>query len=784
MGEQPPLGRMLRRYRTSAALTQEELAERAGVSVRTLSDVERGLRGSVHPGTAERLADALGLREAERRRFEAAARSRRGPPRSAGAPVPGVPALLPPMIGRDDEREALVSAFTTGGVRLLTVTGPGGVGKTRLGIDVAEAVTGSYGGGAVFVPLAAHRDPHLVGPVIAAALGLRLGPGPQADVLSEQIGDRHLMLVLDTFEHLLGAAPLVGALIAACPRLTVLITSRSALHLRGEHEFPLGPLASPTGSESAAELDRSPAVALFLERARAVAPQLRLDEATAPVIAGICRRLDGLPLALELAAARARHLPLDALYEHLERRLDLLTGGPLDAPPHQRTLRDTVAWSYDLLDRDAQRVLREVSVFAGGWTLDAAQAVCTPGPDLLDRVSTLVDQSLVHLANGSRYAMLDVIAEYAGSLREAEGETAALERRHADHFLALAERAETGLGRADQGTWYRLLADDHANLRAALRTSLAHGSAETAVRLAGALWQFWRRHGDVGEGRTWLAAALALLGPVSEAARSKALWGAGWLAYHQGDLAAAGALGADLCTTARNAGDPLGERNGLTILGKVSGARGEYDESAARLEAALALCPVIGSEWLLATSLFNLGVARVQTNDPGGATFVEDAVARYRRLGDAHFTARAVGFLVYPALERGDLAEARSLSAASLTTCAELGELSGLAECLDRRAAVLAACDRPRDAARLAGAAEGVRRRIAVRPTPDDRPMVDGYLASARSSLGDAGWEAAERAGRTAPLQEVVAEALAREPSRPAALRARGGVSAPTRRTP
>ncbi|MDQ1513871.1 MAG: hypothetical protein QOC59_1713 [Microbacteriaceae bacterium] len=759
----PPLGRLLRRHRSSASLTQEELADLARISVRTVSDVERGLRGSVHPSTAERLAAALGLPDADRLAFEVAARGRRGPRILDEVEVPrrpqGVPLSLTSLVGRDHELEVLRAALSAGGVRLMTVTGPGGVGKTRLALEVAESVTEDFPDGVAFVPLGALRDPGLVAAAIAGAVGVRLTPGSPTAGLMDQLGGRRLLLVLDTFEHLLAAAPLVGALVAGCPGLSVLVTSRSVLHLRGEHEFPLGPLEAPPGTVPFGELDRFPATALFLERARAVAPDLRLDRGTEEAIVAICRRLDGLPLALELAAARARHLSLPALRDHLEHRLTLLSGGPLDAPPRQRTLRDTMAWSYDLLPADNQRFLRESSVFAGGWTLEAAAAVCTTS-DPLDAVSALVDHSLAYLADGTRYGLLDLIAEYAAERRDAEGETEALEHRHADHFLALAERAEPGLGQADQGSWYRLLDGDSANLRAALRSSIDSARAEVAVRLSGALWQFWRRRGDVAEGRAWLKAALDLPGPIPAAVRGKALWGAGWLAYHQGDLAEAEALGTALRSAAGEEGDPLGERNALTLLGKVSAARGRYERSAALLRSALAVCERLEPGWLLATSQFNLGVALVQIDDlAAGVALTEEAIRRYRDLGDAHFTAKAIGFRAYAALEEGDLPRARSLSITSLSMCVELGELAGIADALDCRAAVLAACGRAVPAARAAGAADRVRHRIGVQPTPDDRPMIDRYLARARAELGGSVWDREEEKGRVLPLDEALTQA-------------------------
>jgi transcriptional regulator with XRE-family HTH domain len=368
------LGDLLRRYRTESGLTQEELAERAAISARTVSDIERGLRNAVYRGTARRLADALDLDAPDREAFEKAAR--RGAVREAtrpsgnaieiGAMQSRLPSPLTRLIGRDDDLRAILGALRTAEVRVLTIVGPGGIGKTRLAIEVANEARTAFVDGVFFVPLAVTSDPGLVPTLIARELRLTAVRKPIAEALRDHLREREALLVLDTFEHLLPAAAFVAELAVACPRVTFLVTSRAPLRVRGEHELRLAPLAVPDKSARGLDLDAYPATALFLERAHAVKRDLVLDDEKAAAVAEICRRLDGLPLALELAAVRLRHLPLATLREQLDYRLDLLVGGPRDLPARHQAMRDTVAWSYDLLQPGEQRLFRQLSVFAGG----------------------------------------------------------------------------------------------------------------------------------------------------------------------------------------------------------------------------------------------------------------------------------------------------------------------------------------------------------------------------------------------------------------------------------
>jgi predicted ATPase/transcriptional regulator with XRE-family HTH domain len=474
-------GALLRHYRTEAGLSQEALAERAKLSVRAIRALENGERQAPYPATVGALVTALGLTGRERAAFEAAVSHARGPLVAAG-PAPQAAAPLPlaptPFVDRVAERQMVVDLLRGDAVRLLTITGPGGVGKTRLALEVASELQDAFPDGIRFVDLAPLRSPELVLPAVARALNVQEhGRQPLLATLQTYLQAPKLLLMLDNFEHVLAATPRLAELLAACPGLKLLVTSRSRLRLRWEHTLTLAPLPvpDPQTPQTMEALAALPAVALFVERARASNPTFALTAANQPAVAALCRHLEGLPLALELAAARANVLAPAQMLTWAEHRLPVLGWDAPDLPSRQQSLRATLEWSYALLTEAEQALFRRLAVFADGWTLEAAEAVTEPwelGLDPLDGLTRLSDASLVQVRQSEdeepRFTLLETVREFALEQLQASGERTALERRHAAYYLVLAERATPALKGAEQAVWSLRLQREHANLQAAL----------------------------------------------------------------------------------------------------------------------------------------------------------------------------------------------------------------------------------------------------------------------------------------------------------------------------
>ncbi|TMF20003.1 MAG: helix-turn-helix domain-containing protein [Chloroflexi bacterium] len=763
------LGPTLKRLRHGAGMTQEELAERAGISARTVSDVERGLRTLVHQDTARRLISALGLSEEQGRRFGVLARGDEHE-QAPAATTAGLPTVLTPFLGRSKELEAIQAALLGGDVRLLTLTGPGGIGKTRLAMEVARGIESSWPDGVLFISLGELKDASLVAPELAKAVGAVESDSGLQDVLIRRLSGRKALIVLDTFEHLTAAAPLVYALALGCPKTTFLVTSRSALRLRGEREFPVPPLESPpdTGGDPLLDASRWPATALFWDRVRAVRPDLEMDRSNALLVTDICRRLDGLPLAIELAAARVKHLSLGAIRDQLEHRLELLVGGPLDLPVRQRAIRDTVAWSHDLLDGRAKTLLRRLSVFAGGWALADIEGVCGPAAEIggaLEGVSALVDQSLVVVdrkGSEGRFDMLDVVREYAAQRLTEAGEREEIARRHALYYLEMAEDAEPRLVRAGHMLWFHRLAAERGNLRAGMALAVDHGETVMALRYGVALWRYWRHFGEFAEGRRWLDMALAVPGQAPPSLRAKALWAASALAFPQGDHERMAVLASEAYELALQGEDRMDLRNALTSKGLVAMVRAQYQQALPSLREAVAICQSLGLSWQLGTSYLNLGTALLH------AGFGEEAVSTlqeglrvYRELGDDVFAARITNTMAHAALARGDIEEADRLARKALTSAAEQGERQGIGDGLHALAAVAAARADPDRAARLAGASSAVREMIAARPGPFDVAIPKRFIEISEQAVGAKRWHRSWQAGHAMSVVAAVAYGLA-----------------------
>jgi predicted ATPase/DNA-binding XRE family transcriptional regulator len=759
--EDTSFGRLLKRYRRSARLTQETLAERVGYSPNYISMLERGVRIPA-PATVDAFARALGLTSADWTTLNAAAQRL-----DINFPVaPHLPVTYGRLIGREQDASIMMSLLRQQDLRLMTLIGPGGVGKTRLAEQIAAALSHDFSDGVLFVDLASVNDPARVPSAIAQALELREAAGELIrDRLLGYLHKKEMLLLLDTFERVLDAASFISDLLEKCPRLKVLATSRVPLRLREEQEFQVQPLTYPTSTSlpSTDDLLQFSAVALFVHRTRLVKPDFKNDRDSLKIIADICRRLDGLPLAIELAAARVKHLSLSELRDQSMHRLEILTGGPRDVPERQQRMSDTIAWSYQLLKPAEQRTFQQLSVFVGSWSLQAAQFMCSvevSHANLLDAIRALVDNSLVILSE-ARYRMLDTIREFAQEQLALLGESQAIHQRHADYYLQFAGQAAPALEGGQLSEWHRQLELEEENLRAALHWLMENHETELALRVAGSIWRYWQRQGNLGEGRRWLEEGLAKGKDVPKDVRANALWGAIWLAYHQGDYVRANEESAEYLPLARELNDPLSVRNALTGLGVTAVAQGRYDEGVAYLRESLNICRTIGKNWHLGTSLLNLGRTIMHLgNNQEAVLLLEEALEVYRDLGNKAFVARTEGYLGYAALLRSDNQLAENYFRQSLREFSHLHETMGIAEGLEGLAAVFAVTDRADRTARLAAAAVIIRETMAAQALPLDQAMFQTYVQQGRNAIGPEAWAIAWDEGNRMSTEQAVALAL------------------------
>ncbi len=604
-------------------------------------------------------------------------------------PVP--PTLL---IGREQDVAAACTFLQHPNVRLLTLTGTAGVGKTRLALQVATDLIDDFTDGVCFVSLAPISDPDLVIPTIAHLFGLtETGNQPLLDLLQAYLQNKHLLLLLDNFEQVITAAPHIADLLEGCPDLKVLVTSREVLHLRAEHQFLVPPLTLPNLQQlpDMEALSQYAAVALFIERAQAVKPNFRVTKANAPMIAEICTRLDGLPLAIELAAARVKLLSPQALLARLEHRLEVLTGGARDLPERQQTLRKTIKWSYDLLSAEEQRLFRRLAVFVGGCTLEAAEAVSSAIGDgmtnMLDAITSFIDKSLIRQGEQEggepRLVLLEMIREYTSECLEMSGEAEAARHAHAGYFLTLAEEAEPALRGPQQVMWLERLEREHDNLRAALRWSLEQGEVsqrvEKALRLGSALWRFWQVHGHVSEGRQWLGKALTENCAGMASVRAQALYAAGMLAMDQGDYHQTVQFSEASLTLFRELGDQRGMVASLNALGYAAHIRGENARARALLGESLTMGRAVGDRQGITQSLHFLATeAGVRGDYVAARTLYEESLAICREIGDLYTIADVLVSLANVLFNQGEHTMARSLAEEGLALCREVGDFMSL----------------------------------------------------------------------------------------------------------
>jgi predicted ATPase/class 3 adenylate cyclase len=717
-----------------------------------------------------------------------------------------------PLVGREKEVSEVCDLLRGTETRLLTLTGPGGTGKTRLALQAAADLLDDFPDGTFFVPLATLSEAELFLSTVAETLGVReTGEQPLDESLKDYLKERRLLLVLDNFEQVLGAAPTVTELLAAAPGLKVLATSRAPLGLYGEQEYAVPPLSVPDVRHlpDFKTLSQYEAVRLFIERAKAAKADFEVTDESAPAVAEICVRLDGLPLAIELAAARIKMLPPKAMLQRLSSRLKLLTGGARDLPVRQRTLRGAIEWSHTLLGDGEKTLFARMAVFSGGRTLEAVEAVCDAQGDLpvdsFEGVSSLLDKSLLRQEEGPegepRFVMLETIHEYAREKLQESGEAEVIGRAHTEYFLALAEEAEPELVGTDQVSWMDVLEAEHDNLRAALSRSLEAGDSGSALRIGGALWRFWNVRGHFSEGRRWLTAGLSGEGAAALSLRARASLGLGYLELRQGDYPRAVEDLEVSHSLYREIGDRRGEAYALCFLGWIALDRNEFDRAEELLEESLALSRAAGTARDVSVSLNALAMLKVYRGDHERATamqeeclslareagdvqiiavltynlgftaamtgeyeraeaFVREAQALFREVGDRGMAPLASNRLGFLALSQDDPDRAEELCVEAIRDLQEQAQIPGIDFALEILGGVAASRGEIRRAAQLWGAVAGYRDATGAPWIPEERAMIEAHIDAARPRLEEATWREEWEKGRSMTLDQAVEYAL------------------------
>jgi predicted ATPase/transcriptional regulator with XRE-family HTH domain len=837
MREIVSFGQWLNLRRRALLLTQAELARRVGCSTELIRKIEADARRP-SPEVAAHLAEQLALPVADRPLFvqvaRAALRVERLPDplavTGAAAPpsrrkLPALPLPPTPLVGRTAELSAICARLNQPETRLFTLIGPPGIGKTRLALQAGRTLQPAFRDGAAFVPLVDLREPAFVLPAIAASQGVRERPGQSLlQLLAEALQESELLLILDNCEHVIAALPVVATLLAQLPGLKILATSRAVLRISGESVFPIPPLEVPDPARlpPLAELADYAAITLFTQRARDVRPNFALTSANAPAIAAICARLDGIPLAIELAAARSRLLAppilLARLSESYAATVRLLNAGPHDRPVHQQTLHGALDWSYQLLPAAEQRLLRQLGVFVGGFTLESVTSILaapagagsqaalpssnTDPFDLLNQIDALVDQSLVGLherPDGQiRFVLLETIREYALDRLTAAAEAEETHRRHAQYFLLLAERAEHALEETTQGDWPEHLAAEYGNLRAAL-TWLLRSDPDAALRLAAALWRFWMQNGLISEGRRWLAQALEAAKDAVTAARAKALRAAGMLAWHQGDFRETQVYGEQLLAVAQALGDvPLTIR-ALSLLGMRAALQGDYAYAQTCYDASMLHAQSIGYDLGVAVAQQLMGYLAVYQGDCARAVeLFTTALEQVRALGNEPRISWILGGIGEAYYYQNDYVQAGAWFTTQLTFARERapedqlalafahyglglvafaqqndqaaleqliesmnlrranGDQYGVLQCLEALARLASAYGQAAEAGRLLGYAAYRREQLGTPYHPVEQAVIEPTIAQLKAHLGLPTYAALGVAGQALSLEQAV----------------------------
>jgi predicted ATPase/Tfp pilus assembly protein PilF len=745
--------------------------------------------------------------------FETARSEEQMPGDSAQHASTNVPIPRNPLIGREQELRSACDLLLRDDVALVTLTGPGGTGKSRLGIQVALALSDHFQDGVYMVELESVEDPNLVIPTIARTLGVTevAGGPPLIESLEKFLCGKQVLLLLDNFEQVVAAAPKVAGLLEGCPRAKMLVTSRAPLHLRAEKELPIPPLAVPPLGQAPdlLPLSQYSAVQLFIQRAQGVKPDFQVTNENAPAVAEICHRLDGLPLAIELAAARIRLLSPHMLLARLEHCFQVLRGGTRDLPERQRTLYSAIDWSYNLLNEDQRRLLRRLSVFVGGWTFEAAEAVCNDEGEqqmqVWDGLENLIDNSLLQppdeVAGEPRLRMLETIREFAHERLTDSGEADAVLDRHAQYYMSLAKQAEQELQRSAQSAWHVRLEAELDNLRAAMGWTMEHSQYTCELRIATALWRFWWTHGYWREGLQWVKKGLAGAGAIPDALRAKALTQAGWLTRDLGDYAQGIAMLQESLALWRQIKDQSGIALTLDILGTTVMRQGDYPEATVMLQEAYQLSRQLGDPLHTYDTLSKLGLAAAENGDSQRAIEIyAESLALARAAGDDHHVAKILNNLgaVYTylgdydramacyaeampiyqklgarasaaiacanrgvvALKLGDFAQAFDLLVQAIVTLQKFGDKTYPILYMEPIAFIAKEQNLADHAARLLSASESLRKAIGLGRTPVDQAEYDTCLASVRSQLGEAAFATAWAEGGKMTFEQALAYAV------------------------
>ncbi len=684
-----------------------------------------------------------------------------------------LPAPITSFVGRQQELGRLHDLFTHPNIRIITLTGPGGTGKTRLALHAAEQFHPIFPDGVFFVPLATIQQSRMVLSTIAEALRIEETHHQSIRArVHEFLTDQQVLLVLDNFEHVLEAAPVVADLLQASRRLKILVTSREKLYLYGEHEYIVVPLTFPeVGYEySLDDLVQIPAIALFIDRAQNVKPAFSLTRENAPIIMNICRKLDGLPLAIELAAAQSKHFAPSKILERLTDRFEALAHGPRDLPARQQTLRATIDWSYALLDEQGQMLFRRLGVFIGGCNLEGVEAVCVEpellSTNLIDRLISLVDKSLVletDMGGEQRFTMLETIREYAVEKLHVHAEYEHIRTRHAAYYVYFAEQAEQAYSTSQQVIWINRVEQEHDNVRAAIEWTLKHGPASIALRLGGSLWRFWLMRGYLSEGRQWLRQALEHSAGCPDATRVKAVDGSGVLAMFQGDYTSAISYYEEALTLFRRLGDRVGVSDILESLGVLYIFLGDHAQAMQLHQESLAIRRTLGDVQKISSSLTNLGyIALTQADYEQAQTYTEESLAISRRGGDIQGIAISLCNLGLISLKYyRNYHRAYLFYKESLDVVQEMQDKEVMMTALEGLALVAFELQEFDRAARIFSAINKLRTTFGLAPNSSSlREAFEQTMQRTREQLGEGAWASRANEGRAMMLDEAITHAL------------------------